>query len=131
MDVLFLIGRVLFSILFLTSAFNHFRHLEGMAQYADSKGVPMPKLAVGGTGALLLLGSLSVLFGIYPTIGLILLLAFLVPTSFVMHDFWAMDDPQRKQTESVNFQKNLALTGACLMFLLLEAWPIAVVSLQS
>ena len=127
MDILFLIGRVLFSILFLMSALNHFQHLEGMAQYAGSKGVPMPKLATGGTGVLLLLGGLSVLLGIYPTIGLILLLVFLVPTSILMHDFWAMEDPQQRQMEMINFQKNMALAGACLMLLLVEAWPIAIV----
>lgn len=126
MDILFVIGRILFSVLFLMSGLNHFRQLDDMAQYAGSKDVPMPKLATGGSGVLLLLGGLSILLGLYPTIGLILLVVFLVPTSFLMHDFWSIEDAQQKQMEMINFMKNMALAGACLMLLLIETWPIAI-----
>ncbi len=57
MDVLFLIGRILFSALFLMSGVGHFMRLEQMAQYTKASGVPAPKLAVLGAGVLLLLGS--------------------------------------------------------------------------
>jgi uncharacterized membrane protein YphA (DoxX/SURF4 family) len=41
MDVVLLIGRVLFVALFLGSAVNHLTQSEGMAGYAASKGLPM------------------------------------------------------------------------------------------
>jgi uncharacterized membrane protein YphA (DoxX/SURF4 family) len=123
MDILFLIGRVLYSLIFLMSGFGHFAQLEQMAQYAQSKGVPSPKLAVAGSGVLLLLGGLSVLLGFYPTIGLILLIVFLVPTTLLMHNFWAVEDPMQRQMEMVNFLKNMALLGAALMLLTVERWP--------
>jgi len=125
MDVLFLIGRILFSALFLMSGVGHFMRLEQMAQYSKASGVPAPKLAVLGTGVLLLLGSLSVLLGFYPTIGLILLIIFLVPTSFLMHRFWGLEDPMQRQMQMIQFQKNMALVGAALMLLLLKNWPLS------
>lgn len=126
MDFLFLIGRILYSLIFIMSGMNHFMQLEVMSQYAQSKGVASsPKLAVAGSGVLILLGGLSVLLGLYPIIGLILIIVFLVPTSVIMHNFWAIDDPQQKQMELVNFLKNMAMLGAALMLLSVRDWPLS------
>jgi putative oxidoreductase len=85
-----------------------------------------PKLAVAGTGVLLLLGGTSVLLGVYPTVGTILLIVFLLGVSCQMHGFWMVNDPQMKQTEMVNFLKNMALVGTLLMLLAIpQPWPIS------
>ncbi|MFF0490891.1 DoxX family membrane protein [Nocardia sp. NPDC004068] len=115
MDVVVLIGRILFVLLFLSSAVGHLTQAEAMGGYAASKGVPSARLAVLGTGVLLLLGGLSVLLGIWADLGALLLLVFLLPTAFLMHAFWKESDPQARQGEMVNFNKNVALAGACLM----------------
>jgi putative oxidoreductase len=112
-----LIGRLLFGGYFLFGAFNHFRNLPMMAGYAQSKGVPSSKLAVAGSGLLLALGGLSVLFNVFPLAGLTSLILFLVPVTFIMHPFWKIQDPMAKMGEMVNFTKNLALLGAVAMFL--------------
>lgn len=125
MEILFLVGRVLFSALFLLSGVGHFTQTEQMTQYTKAAGVPAPKLAVLGTGVLLLLGGLSVLLGFYPTIGLILLIIFLVPATFLMHRFWDVTDPMQRQMQMINFNKNIALIGAALMLLLLRNWPLS------
>lgn len=117
MDVLFLIGRVLFGGYFIMSGINHFVKYTMMSQYTGSKGVPAPGLAVGGSGLLILLGGLSVLLGFWPEIGLWLLVAFLVLVTPKMHNFWAVTDPNQKMVEMVNFTKNVALIGAALMML--------------
>jgi putative oxidoreductase len=69
-------------------------------------------------------GGLSMLLGVYPVIGIVLLIIFLVGVSFQMHSFWKMDDAQMKQIDMINFTKNMALIGALLMFLVLpHPWP--------
>jgi putative oxidoreductase len=73
------------------------------AGYALSKGTPAPKFAAGGTGVLLVLGGLSLLLGYHPTIRAALLVVFLLGVSFQMHNFWAVQDPQAKMAETVNF----------------------------
>jgi uncharacterized membrane protein YphA (DoxX/SURF4 family) len=127
MDWLFLLGRILFGGFFLLAGWNHFSQLKNMAGYAQAKGVPMPQAAVAGTGALLILGGASILLGIFPMVGGILLIIFLVPTALMMHNFWALTDPQAKMMEMQNFLRNIALTGANLMLLSYSSpWPMAV-----
>jgi putative oxidoreductase len=125
-SILFIIGRVLFGGFFILSGVNHFKMISPMAGYAQSKGIPLPKAAVGFTGLLLLIGGLSVLLGIYPTVGVVSLILFLVPTTFTMHAYWKIQDPQMKMGERVNFNKNLALLGAALLLLAIpQPWPLS------
>ena len=115
MDVLFLIGRLIFGGYFIMNAWGHFKHLESITGYAQSKGVPSPRAAVFVSGVLLLLGGLGVVFGIAPEASLALLLIFLVPVTFKMHAFWKETDPNVKMMEQIQFMKNMALVGALLI----------------
>jgi putative oxidoreductase len=125
MNIAFLIGRIIFGGYWLMASFNHFKNLNYMSEYAKVKGTPSPKLAVAGTGVILLLGGLSTLLGVYPVVGIILLIIFLLGVSFQMHAYWKVDDAQMKQNDMINFTKNMALVGALLMFLLLpHPWPM-------
>lgn len=93
-----------------------------MIGYAQSKGVSSPKLAILGSGILLLIGSLSIILGYQPIIGVIALALFLIPVSFKMHAFWKIQDPMAKMNERINFEKNMALLGAALMILAITVW---------
>lgn len=126
MDTLFLIGRIIVGLYFAFNGMNHFSKLNMMTGYAQSKGVPSPKLAVIVTGLLLLLGGLSLMTGYQSDTGIILLLIFLLPTTFIMHNFWKVEDPQMKMIEMVNFMKNFALIGSLLMFFSIpKPWPFS------
>jgi putative oxidoreductase len=97
-----------------------------MSGYAKSKGTPLPGLAVAGAGVLLVLGGASLLLGYHPTVGAILLAIFLLGVSFPMHNFWAVQEPQAKLTEMVNFTKNMALLGFVLMTVAIpRPWPLS------
>ena len=115
MDVLVLIGRILFVVLFLGSALGHLTRAKGMAQYAGAKGVPAPLAATYGSGVLLLVGGLMVLLGVWADLGALLLVIFLLPTAVLMHAFWKEGDAGARQLEMVQFNKDLALAGAALM----------------
>lgn len=117
MDYLFLVSRILFGGYFVINGINHFRHLSGTASYAASKGVPYPKLAVAFTGALLLLGGLGIVLGLYVRFAVLLLIVFLIPVTFKMHQYWKIGDPMQKMGEKINFQKNLALAGSAIAYL--------------
>jgi putative oxidoreductase len=116
MDVVLLIGRILFSIVFLSGAVGHFMQTSAMAGYAESKGVPSAKLAVQVGGVLLALGGISVLLGVWGDLGAILLVIFLVPTAMMMHAFWKETDAAAQQMEMVQFTKDISLAGAALAF---------------
>ena len=123
MDKLILLGRILFGGYFIRSGINHFLNLEGMTGYTASKGVPLPELAVIVTGILLLTGGISIITGYYPKIGCYLLIAFLIPVTIIMHDFWSIEDAAARAGQLSRFLRNLTFTGACLMFLSIpEPW---------
>jgi putative oxidoreductase len=115
MDVIVLIGRILFVYVFLTSGYAHFANRKMMAPFAASKGVPAPMPATIAGGVLLVLGGLSVLLGIWADLGSLLLFIFLAPTAVLMHAFWKETDAQSKMNETVQFSKDLGLAGASLM----------------
>ncbi len=123
MDILVLIGRILFSAIFIMSGIGHFARLNMMAQYAGAKRVPASKLMVMLTGAMILLGGLSVLLGAYAKIGAWLIFLFLVPTAMVMHNFWTVQDPMAKATEQAQFMKNLSMAGAALLITYFGSGP--------
>lgn len=119
----YLVGRIIFGLYWLSAAFHHFKSLDYLAEYAKAKGVPSPKFAVAGSGVMLLMGGLSILLGICPTIGIALLVLFLLAVSFQIHNYWNVDDAQMKQVDQINFMKNMALVGALLMLLALpQPW---------
>lgn len=112
--ILFL-GRVVFSFFFIYSGFNHLTKLTPMSQYAAASGVPSPTVAVAFSGLMLLGGGLSILLGIAPRWGALVLIAFLLPAAVMMHKFWGVSDPMMAANQAAHFWKNIALSGACLM----------------
>jgi uncharacterized membrane protein YphA (DoxX/SURF4 family) len=121
MDVVFLIARILFVLIFAFSAIGHIAKANDMAGYAKFKGAPGGKFGVIATGVTLGLGAIMVLLGIWGDIGSLLIAATLIPITFFMHAYWKESDPQAKQGDQVMFNKNVALIGGALAFFLLFA----------
>ncbi len=115
MEILFIVGRILFALLFIGSGLAHFKAVDAMTGYAQFKKVPAPRLSVLVSGAVLIAGALSVALGIYPVIGSLALAAFLLPTAVLMHNFWKETDPQAKMNEQIAFNKDVALAGAAFV----------------
>lgn len=115
MDVVLLVGRILFVLIFVTSGLAHFARHKEMTGYAASMGVPAAALGVLVSGAMALAGGVMIAAGIWGDLGALLLVAFLIPTAFLMHPFWKVDDPQAKAGEQAQFMKNVALIGGSLV----------------
>jgi putative oxidoreductase len=126
MRVLPLLGRILFSLIFIASGFNHIANRTMMAGYAQSMGLPMAGVAVPLSGVIILLGGLSVLLGFYPRIGAWLLVIFLLPAAFYMHRFWGVPDQMTAANQMAHFMKNLAMTGGALFIAYFGTGPLSV-----
>jgi putative oxidoreductase len=117
MDVVFLIGRILFALLFVSSGFM--AHLgEGGKQgveYARSLGAPAPDLLVPLSGITIIVGGLLVAFGIWADLGALLILGFLIGITPIMHAYWKIEDPQMRAIQQAMFFKNTALAGAAVI----------------
>jgi len=115
MGFFLLLARILFAAIFIQSGFGHMANTDQMGEYVKSKNVPLPKVAVFLTGVMILLGGISVLLGLWVKVGAWLLIIFLLPTAFIMHDFWTVDDPQDQRNEQIHFMKDIALAGAAFL----------------
>jgi putative oxidoreductase len=116
-EVVFLIGRVLFAILFVSSGFMAHLGAGGKQgrEYARSLGAPAPDLLVPLSGVVIIAGGLMIALGLWADLGALLVAGFLVGITPIMHAFWKEDDPQMEQIQSAMFFKNVALLGAALI----------------
>ena len=92
----------------------HLKNLKMMTAYAASKGTPFPGLAVVGSGMMIMLGRLGVVFGQYIQISLAFIAVFLLFVTPMMHTFWKETDPNKKMAEMQNFLKNMTMFGASI-----------------
>lgn len=123
----FLLGRLLFGGYFIMSGINHFKQTQQLAQYAGSKKVPKPDVAVRVTGAALIAGGTSILLGIKPKLGAAAITGFLAGVSPIMHDFWNNEQPEQRMNDMINFTKNIALAGGAMALMSVEEpWPASV-----
>jgi uncharacterized membrane protein YphA (DoxX/SURF4 family) len=118
------IGRALFGGFFVFNGIHHFTDVGMMAAYAGAKGTPSPELAVLASGALIVLGGLSLLLGLWTRLGALMISVFLIIVTPVMHNFWAQADPQMRLNDMGHFMKNVALLGgACMAAAIPTPWP--------
>lgn len=122
-----LMGRILFSMIFIASGMNHLMKLDDMSAYAASKGVPAAKAATALSGLMMLAGGVMIVLGWHRFIGAGLLVMFLIPTAFMMHPFWKESDPQASMNEMSHFMKDLALAGAAMLIAFYAGmpWPMS------
>ena len=121
MNTVLLIGRILVALVFVSSGLSHLAKVEAMAGYAKFKKVPAAKLSVLVSGALLALGGLSIILGVYADLGALVIAILLILMALKMHDFWTQTDAQAKQTETISFFKNISMAGGALIIFAIAA----------
>ena len=114
MDVVFLIGRILFGMLFLFSGLTAHMGKQGI-EYAKAYRAPAPELMVPLSGGVIVVGGLMVILGIWADLGALLVGGFLLAITPIMHAYWKEQDPQMKAMQQAMFAKNFALIGAALI----------------
>ena len=125
-ETAFLLSRVLFALVIGYLALGNLLDLESAVGYAKSKGAPLASVTVPLGSLGLIAGALAVLIGVYPVLGSLAVVVFLIPITAIMHDFWTLEG-QDRQNEQIHFLKNIGLIGAALGYLALASvtWPLA------
>jgi putative oxidoreductase len=108
-NVLPLIARILLVAIFLWSGVNKILHPAETQAYMAAFGMPLTGFFLPAAIALELLGSVSVLLGIYPRLGAAALAFFTLITGLIFHRNFA--DP----LEQIMFMKNLSMVGGLLL----------------
>src|SRR5215216_4955551 len=109
MKYIVLLGRVLYSFIFIHSTL--FLFTSKAVGYATSKGVPLASFFVPLAGVMAVVGGLLIIFGYKAKLGAWLIVAFLIPVTFIMHAFWNETDPMQKQVQMAMFMKNISMLG--------------------
>jgi putative oxidoreductase len=112
-----LVGRILFAVYFGFVAGYQFHVKQGAAAAGYAKQMNMPAPALGGwpTGAWLIAAAISIGFGIWPDVGALMIIVFLVIAAWFFHRFWEIEDQMQRLTASLLFWRNFFTVGACLM----------------
>ena len=123
MNYTVLIGRIVFSILFIMSGPNHLSG-EGV-EMAVQSGVPLASVAVPLSGLISLLGGVSIAFGYKAKLGAWVIVMFLLPVTITMHNFWSAADPHIALIQQIMFMKNLTIIGAALLIASFGSGPLS------
>ena len=109
------LGRILFSIIFISSGFNHFLKIKMLTGYAKYKRIPLAMAAVILTGLVLILGGVYILIGFYVDLGGLIVAIFSLVAAPLFHDFWNEQDAVIRANTATAFWRNIAIAGAGLM----------------
>lgn len=120
-----LLGRILVSAVFILGGVGKitgFSMEEGMAA---AKHLPMPAVALGIALVIELVGGLAILVGLFTRFTAWILFLYLIPVTFLFHNFWALEGMDRIDT-MIHFEKNLAIMGGLLFLATFGAGALSI-----
>jgi len=110
-----LVGRILLSLIFITSGFCKLTGFEGTVGYIASKHVFMPQVAAIIAVICELGGGILLLVGFKARWAGLVLAIFTLAAGLLFHDYWSLTDAAQIAANKINFWKNLAISGGMLM----------------
>ena len=128
LDLLSLVARLLFLVVFVRGAYSSSTRLSHTIGVVAQTGTPFPSITVPLSQVLQWVGISSVALGIWADVGALCLVLFLVPVTYLTHGFWRLEG-QPRQAQLGNFLRNLTYLGGILLILhaaLVGALPFTV-----
>jgi putative oxidoreductase len=120
-----LAGRILLASIFLMSGYGKIGGFAGTAGYMASKGLPMAEVLLAITIVIEIGAALMIIGGYKARLGATALLLWMIPVTFIFHNFWALPADQQ-QIQSIMFMKNLGLMGGMLYIMAFGSGPMSV-----
>jgi putative oxidoreductase len=109
-----LFGRILMGLIFLISGLFKIMGYSQMVAFATSKGLPLASVGIACAIIVEVLGGLAVISGFKARIAAWVLFLYLIPTTLLFHNFWALKGMEQ-QDNMAHFMKNLAIMGGLLL----------------
>lgn len=116
-SVLTLLGRWAIAAIFLISGLLKFVFYSSTLDYMVMNGLPYAGIFLVLAALLEILAAASLILGWKTRWAALVLALYLIPVTFVFHDFWNIEDRIRAQDQFYHFLKNLAIFGG--LFLLI------------
>jgi len=119
-----LVGRILLAAIFLMSGIGKIGGFAGTAGYMASKGLPMVEVLLAITIVIEIGAALMLILGYKARLGAAALLLWMIPVTFIFHNFWAMPADQQ-MIQQIMFMKNLGLMGGMLYIMAFGSGPMS------
>lgn len=119
MSTVELVGRILFAAVFVISPVGVLRQAQNVAAAPPLRwmGSRLAVLVISASCVMAIGGAGLIILGLWPDLGAVLLLGFLIPVTLTMHRFWQIDDPHQRAIKRGAFVLNTSLVGANLLYL--------------
>ncbi len=122
-----LLGRAAIARFFLSEVFTRAGAWQANVQLLEMRHLPVAPLLMLVALIVMILGGLSLLLGFHARYGALLLFAFTLISTMLMHDFWHItSNPGERAADYEIFARNIAIAGALLMMVGIGAGPLAV-----
>lgn len=113
MEILMLVGRLLFCAIFIGSGVGHLMATDETAAVAEKRGLKNARLLVQVSGVAMLLVGWAIALGVFMDIALLGVAAIVLTYCFTIHTFWKFSGDE-KTMEMAMFMKNVSIAGAAL-----------------
>ncbi len=110
---------------FVLQGLHNFQHPEGVSPLAEPIVRPLrervpampaePEHAVRINGAVQAAAGTMLGLGVLPRLAALVMAGTLVPTTLAGHRFWAVEDPQERAMQRIQFLKNVTMMGGLLL----------------
>jgi putative oxidoreductase len=117
MDVIELVGRLLFAAGFLISPSGVLKSAPRIAGLPTMRRFPTPVAValIRITCLMSMTGAVLVALGLWLDLGALLILGFLVPVTLTMHRFWELEPGLPRKQRRDAFLSNASLAGAAML----------------
>ena len=118
------IARPLLAATFVSGGVDAYRHPAPRAKaaapivdkYASQLGLPNdPELLVRANGAAMAAAGSLLALGRFPRLSATVLALTIIPTTYIGHQFWTIEDPAQRKQQLLHFLKNAGLLGGVLL----------------
>ena len=109
-----LFGRILLSAVFIMGGIGKITGFSFEESMVAAKHLPLPAVALGIALIIELVGGLAILTGLFTRLTAWIVFLYMIPTTFLFHNFWSMQGADRIDT-MIHFEKNLAIMGGLLL----------------
>ena len=110
-----ILAHVMIAFLFLYRGLGAIGRFDHHRARLVARSVPAPGLVLAAGLAMMLTGGILVALGVFAPLGAVLLILFTIAASLIYHDFWTIQDPERRRRQATSFAYNLAVIGGLVL----------------
>ena len=117
-DTVDLLGRILISIIFYFEAYDKIFYLTPTKATMTQYGIMWHQdLLIQLSAFCLILGATLILLGYRSGFGVVLILLYWIPLTFILDKFWEipLSDHETRRSVALHFMKNIAIVGGLLI----------------